>query len=210
MSQQDIWLEKWNERYDEAEFAYGEEPNQFFKTQLDKINPGKILLGAEGEGRNAVYAATKGWQAAAFDISTSGKKKADELADRNKVVIDYRVGQLEDLNFEKESFDVIALIFAHFPSQIKSKYHLLLKQYLKKGGVVIFEAFGKNHLEYNSKNPEIGGPKNVDDLFSVGELKADFNDFEFIELAEKEVELNEGLFHIGKGSVVQFMGRKIA
>jgi len=45
-------------------------------------------------------------------------------------------------------------------------------------------------------------------LFSIDELKSDFVNYKIIELAEKEIELNEGLFHNGKGSVIRFVGRK--
>ena len=71
--------EFWNERYRQNEFAYGEEPNEFLKEQLAKLQPGSILFPAEGEGRNAVYAAQSGWQVSAFDISEEGKKKAERL-----------------------------------------------------------------------------------------------------------------------------------
>ena len=47
----------WNERYAEKVFAYGIAPNEFYKEQLAKLPKGKILFAAEGEGRNAVYAA---------------------------------------------------------------------------------------------------------------------------------------------------------
>ena len=53
--------ELWDKRYAEKDYVYGIEPNQFFKEVLDKYSfKGKILLPAEGEGRNAVYAAKKG------------------------------------------------------------------------------------------------------------------------------------------------------
>ena len=52
--------EIWDKRYSTAVYAYGEEPNAFFKEKLDSQNlEGSILLPAEGEGRNAVYAAKK-------------------------------------------------------------------------------------------------------------------------------------------------------
>ena len=53
--------EFWNERYSQEAYAYGTEPNAFFKSRIDQLSPGKLLLPAEGEGRNAVYAATKGF-----------------------------------------------------------------------------------------------------------------------------------------------------
>ncbi len=45
-------------------------------------------------------------------------------------------------------------------------------------------------------------------LFSIDEIKLDFTNCEIIELKECEIELNEGVFHKGKGSVIRFSGRK--
>ncbi|OXA87306.1 class I SAM-dependent methyltransferase [Flavobacterium hercynium] len=204
----DTWTERWNDRYSNEAFAYGEEPNLYLKEQLEKLSPGDILFAAEGEGRNAVFAAKLGWNSSAFDISIEGKNKALQLSESNNVSIDYRVGELETLGFKPNQFDAIALIYAHFPANIKSAYHKTLSQYLKKDGIVIFEAFSKNHLDYIAKNEKVGGPKEIDMLFSIAEIQADFNNFEIIILEEKEIELNEGLFHNGLGSVIRFVGRK--
>jgi 2-polyprenyl-3-methyl-5-hydroxy-6-metoxy-1,4-benzoquinol methylase len=204
----DTWTQRWNERFSAEEFAYGEEPNLYLKEQIEKLPNGKILFGAEGEGRNAVFAARLGWTVSAFDISVEGKKKAQRLAEKNKVILDYRVGELESLQFQSEEFDAVALIYAHFPAEIKSFYHKTLDTYLRKGGIVIFEAFSKNHLEYISKNEKVGGPRDIQSLFSIDEIKSDFSNYEIIELVEKEIELNEGQFHNGTGSVIRFVGRK--
>lgn len=198
----------WNQRYAAADFAYGEEANEFLKETLVDIPTGKILFPADGEGRNGVHAATLGWQVSSCDLSEEGEKKALKLAAQRGVALDYQVGDLKDLSYPEESFDAIALIFAHFSGDIKSDYHHLLQKYLKKGGFVIFEAFSKNHLAYNSVNPKVGGPKDLSTLTSIEELKADFKDFEIIRLEEMEVELNEGNYHIGKGAVVRFIGLK--
>jgi 2-polyprenyl-3-methyl-5-hydroxy-6-metoxy-1,4-benzoquinol methylase len=204
----DTWTERWNERYRKDEFAYGEQPNNYLKEQLEKLAVGKILFPAEGEGRNAVFAAKLGWTVSAFDISVEGKNKAIRLAETNKVTIEYRVGELQTLNYKTEQFDVIALIYAHFPADIKSAYHKTLNNYLRKGGLIIFEAFSKRHIDYIAKNEKVGGPKDIAQLFSIDEIKSDFANYEIIELVEKEIELSEGLFHNGKGSVIRFVGRK--
>lgn len=205
----DPWTERWNERYRRPEFAYGTEPNEFLKAQLQLLIPGHILFPAEGEGRNAVYAASLGWEVSAFDISSEGKKKALSLARQHHVTIDYRVGGLEKIQYRPAQFDAIALIFAHFPAAIKSSCHRTLSTYLRPGGTVILEAFSKNHLQYNAANEPVGGPRELDMLFSVDEVKADFSEYEVVELAEKVVELHEGPFHSGTGSVIRFVGRKI-
>ncbi|EKO76523.1 MULTISPECIES: class I SAM-dependent methyltransferase [Leptospira] len=204
----DSWINKWNERYSKPEFAFGEQPNDYLKEQLEKLSPGSILFPAEGEGRNAVFAAKLGWAASAFDISVEGKKKALRLAKINKVTIDYQVGELHSLNYKENQFDAIALIYAHFPADIKSFYHKTLDKFLRRNGIVLFEAFGKKHIDYVLKDERIGGPRDIASLFSMDELKEDFANYEIIELAEKEIELNEGLYHNGKGSVIRFVGRK--
>jgi hypothetical protein len=79
---------------------------------------------------------------------------------------------------------------------------------LKPGGVIVFEAFSKSHIEYNSKNEKVGGPKELDMLFSIEEIKNDFPEYTMALLEEKEIELQEGLFHNGTGSVIRFVGRK--
>ena len=53
---QTTWVDKWNERYGQDEFAYGERPNNYFSEQIEDLKPGRILLPAEGKGRNAVFA----------------------------------------------------------------------------------------------------------------------------------------------------------
>lgn len=204
----EIWTARWNDRYSKDEFAYGEEPNNYLKEQLTKLTVGAILFPAEGEGRNAVYAAKLGWNVSAFDISIEGKRKANRLAEKNNVSIDYKVGQLETLDFECEQFDAIGLIYAHFPANIKSLYHRTFDSLLKKEGVIIFESFSKKHIDYVSANEKVGGPKDIESLFSIEEIKSDFPNYEIIELAEQEIELNEGLYHNGTGSVIRFMGRK--
>lgn len=122
----DTWTDRWNERYSSDDFAYGTTPNQFFKNEIEKLSIGTILFPAEGEGRNAVFAASLGWHTFAFDISVEGKNKAMRLAETCNISIDYQVGLLENMNYHAEQFDVIALIYAHFPAGIKSKYHKTL------------------------------------------------------------------------------------
>jgi len=204
----DAWVDRWNDRYSTDEFAYGEQPNNYLKEQLTNLETGTILFPAEGEGRNAVFAAKLGWKVSAFDISIEGKNKALQLAENNNVSIDYQVGELQELDYKAEQFDAIALIYAHFPSEIKSAYHKTLSNYLRRGGLLIFEAFSRKHLDYLAKNEKVGGPKEIDMLFSIEEIRADFENYEILVLEEKEIELNEGLFHNGQGSVIRFVGRR--
>ena len=201
--------EIWDSRYSKAEYAYGEEPNEYLKEKLPLVSTGKILFPADGEGRNSVYAARLGWDVSCFDLSVEGQKKALALAEKNGVKIDYQVGEFQELAYQENYFDAIALIYAHFPADVKSGYHKILNTYLKPGGVIIFEAFSKKHLEYRAANERVGGPTDINTLFSIEEIQADFTNYEIIELKEQEVNLDEGAHHDGVGHIVRFMGRKL-
>ena len=112
------------------------------------------------------------------------------------------------LDYTKAQFDVIALIYAHLPVSIGFNYHQLLGGYVRKGGHIIFESFSKNHLEYRARNEKVGGPKHLDSLMSIEDIKSDFQQYDIIELVEDVIDLQEGIYHNGQGSVIRFVGRK--
>lgn len=200
----------WNERYAQEEYIYGTEPNVFFKHQLDALSSkGKLLLPAEGEGRNAVYAAKVGWQVTGFDQSEAGRQKAMQLAEKNKVSIEYLLGDPSELDFGLESFDAIGFIFAHFSADTKIPYYQRLTTFLKPGGHIILEVFSKQHLQLSNANPAAGGPKDINMLWSQEEVLQSFPGVETLLLQEMEVELEEGRNHVGKSAVIRFLGQKI-
>ena len=195
--------EMWNERYAQESYIYGTAPNEFFKRQIDRLTPGRLLLPAEGEGRNAVYAASRGWEVVACDYSEAGKKKAMQLAERKGVAISYEVGDFGKMELEPESFDAAGLLFAHFTADFRPAYHRKVVEALKPGGWIILEAFSKSQLGRNS-----GGPKDLATLISKTELQNEFNGLSGLEITEEEVALSEGDYHCGMASVVRMLGRK--
>lgn len=203
------YKEMWDERYGEEGHAYGKEPNEFFRQWLDKFTAGAILMPADGEGRNGVFAARSGWDVTAYDLSVEGKRKAFKLANDCGITMDYLVGDLKELKLKEGYFDAIGLIYAHFLANRKSETHQMLDRLLKPGGIIIFEAFSKRHLLLNQLDPKVGGPTEVDMLFSKEEIGADFKGYEVIMLEEEEIDLNEGKYHVGKGAVIRFVGRKV-
>jgi len=199
----------WNQRYSQDEFAYGKEPNAFFKNELDKLQPGKLFLAAEGEGRNAVYAAQKGWEVVCYDFSEEAQKKALKLAEEKGVTIDYRLASLADINFDKAEFDAVGIVFVQLPEVVRRKNFQKISSFLKSGGTMILEAFSKSHIEDQRENPTVGGPKNIDQLYQLDSIKKDFENFEIEIATEVQTNLEEGIYHRGKSSVVRFVGRKI-
>jgi len=195
--------EFWDQRYDTKEFVYGRHPNVFFKDFIDNHKPGSVLLPAEGEGRNAVYAALKNWKVTAFDFSRPARDKAMALCHEYDVGVDYRISSIEDF-YTDERFDVIALLFLHLPQQNRHQMHRKLIGFLKPGGYFLIEAFSKKQIHYNT-----GGPKNLDLLYQRQDLMEDISDLELLHLKEKQRDLEEGCYHRGKAEMIQLIARKL-
>jgi SAM-dependent methyltransferase len=195
----------WDERYSNKEFVYGTQPNQFFKDQIDKLKPGKILMIGEGEGRNAVYAAKLGWQVDAIDSSSVAKNKALKLAVDNNVSINYHVADIHYYDFPNDTYDAVGIIFLHI-NETEKEIEILynkLKKALKDNSKIILELFSKNQLGKSS-----GGPQNLDLLCSVEQINKHFSELKHELLREENIILSESEFHQGEASVIRFVGVK--
>jgi len=62
----------WDERYSAEHYVYGTEPNQFLEQRVASLPRGDVLCLAEGEGRNAVFLARRGYRVTAVDASSVG------------------------------------------------------------------------------------------------------------------------------------------
>lgn len=191
----------WDERFAESGFAYGEEPNGFLREQLDRLTPGSLLLPAEGEGRNAVWAASRGWSVHAFDTSTVGRDKALATARRKGVEMTYELRSAAEpmLDFEAR-FDAVGLVFMHLPAEVRRSAHQGVARCLRPGGALILEAFSTEQLERGT-----GGPRELELLYTAADLEEDFAGLEIHTLEKRDVELNEGRYHLGVASVVRVL-----
>lgn len=197
--------EFWNTRYQEDGLAYGPLPNAFFKFQLDSFEkPGRLLLPCEGEGRNAIYAAQKGWRVDAFDYSYEAQQKAMKWASESQVDIHFEVSDIAEFNFKTNEYDVIAFIYAHFPEKTRIYAHHKAIESLRAGGKIILEAFNPRQLGRNS-----GGPKTAELLYTEEMLKSDFNSLEITYIEEKNIFLDEGIYHRGQAEIIRLMAQKM-
>lgn len=194
--------EQWDKRYKSEEFIYGLEPNSFLKSYLLKNKPEKALFPGDGEGRNAIYAAKLGWDVTAFDYSETAKEKASKLASKNKVNIKYYCTDVESFHSDTK-FDLVSIIFLHLSEKTRKSFHEKIQNLLNDNGVLLMECFSKQQIDNNS-----GGPKSVDLLYSIDELKSDFKNLN-IELIETvETVLNEGPLHQGIANTIRIIARK--
>jgi SAM-dependent methyltransferase len=192
----------WNDRYANRAYAYGTEPNAFFKSQIDQRPAGRILLPAEGEGRNAVYAAKLGWEVVAFDQSEAGEKKAMQLAEATQTSISYRIEDAMDFN-EANAFDLIFYGFFHVPPTVLQPVYDHLNTFVKPNGLILLEGFSTKNMGRGS-----GGPQNEAMLFTTSRVKSLLHDFKTLKVWEEEIILNEGPFHQGNACVIRAIGVK--
>ena len=68
----------------------------------------------------------------------------------------------------------------------------------------MIEVFSKEQI-YN----DTGGPKDLNLLYSLGDIITDFNDLEIVYAANEAVLLDEGPFHQGMADVIRFVGKKV-
>ncbi|MHC1778410.1 MAG: class I SAM-dependent methyltransferase [Lentimicrobium sp.] len=195
--------EQWNERYAASEYIYGISPNRWFAEKLSLLQPGKLLLPAEGEGRNAVYAANEGWEVLAFDQSEEGQKKAIKLASAQNVTINYSLGDLVEFEPPQNNYDAVALIFVHMPVEIRQDVHRKLIEKLKPGGYLILEAFTKKQMQNTS-----GGPRTETLLYEREFIANDFKDLNILEFEETIASLDEGTLHRGEAFVIRLLAQK--
>lgn len=193
----------WNQRYAESETVYGDEPNKFFKLFVDSHKPGTLLLPAEGEGRNAVYAASKGWQVDAFDFSEVAREKTLEFARREKVTINYELKNIADFRSANQ-YDAVALVYVHLHGALRKKFHQEVYNSIKPGGFLMLEAFAKEQIQFES-----GGPRDENLLYDAPSICSDFPFLHQISCEHKEIELDEGEYHQGKAAVLRMVGQRL-
>jgi SAM-dependent methyltransferase len=194
--------EMWDQRYSSPEYIYGREPNNRYRMLIDSLPAGRILLPGEGEGRNAVYAARRGWEVTALDQSAEGRCKALALAEEAGVVIRYEVGDLLTMPLPSGTFDLISLIFVHFPPEARLEVHKRLSNLLSPRGVFHLLAFRPEQLALGT-----GGPKNLDLLYSEKELRQDFAELGQVNLSLLDDHFDEGSYHRGPYAAIEMIAR---
>lgn len=197
----------WNERYSEAEYLFGTEPNDFLKETFSKIPAGgRVLCLAEGEGRNAVFLAEQGYQVTAMDLSDVGLNKALQLAGHRGVEITTQVADLASYQFGEEEWDGIVSIWVHMPTEVRRYVHAQIVPALKQNGMFIIEAYTEQQLTMDA----VGGPPATqkERFGSLETLQTELVELGEIMCLEAQRMVSEGKGHQGLSAVVQFVGRK--
>jgi SAM-dependent methyltransferase len=193
----------WDERYSEDDYAYGKEPNRFLVSIVSMLERGKTLCLAEGEGRNAVYLASLGFDVLAVDASAVGLEKAQRLARERGVTIATQQVNLAEFDPGEATFDNIVSVFCHVEPRVRRRVHAGVVRALRSGGMFVLEAFRPEQLGYAS-----GGPKSLELLMSADDVIRELAGLEMVRVGQVERRLNEGKYHQGIGAMLEILARK--
>lgn len=194
----------WERIYDCDELVYGTGPNAFLAEHASEALPhhGRVLSLGEGEGRNAVWLAARGWKVGAVDMSTSALAKLAHLAAEEGVYVDIWRGNVAEFDSGAEAWDAVVILHMHLPPEARREAHRRAARALKPGGVLILEALRPEQLDQPSS-----GPDQIECLYTADQLRADFPDLQFKVLRSEDREIYAGQ-HRGMTSVVSLLARR--
>ncbi len=195
----------WDKKFSREGYFYGFEPNAFIAAQTNLLVPkADVLCLGEGEGRNAVYLASKGFNVTALDASPIGITKALMMAANKGVSFKTELLDLEQWQ-PTQTYDAIMTSYLHLEDPLRTQTFKQAIQTLKTDGYFIGEFFSINQIPRDS-----GGPKKQELLYTLTSLESIFSsdNCEIIHLQEEDVLLDEGHGHQGKALVIRVIVKK--
>jgi SAM-dependent methyltransferase len=122
----------------ENQTRFTTEPSAFLAAMIKRMKPGKALDVAMGQGRNAVFLATQGWDVTGYDIAEEGLSVAQENARRAGVHLTTVHAGWDDFDHGREQWDLISFIYTDAPV-MDPKFVARVQAAVKPGGHVLFD-----------------------------------------------------------------------
>jgi 2-polyprenyl-3-methyl-5-hydroxy-6-metoxy-1,4-benzoquinol methylase len=159
---QEVWNEIFTQRQG-REFPH----NKFLAETIRGRKPGKALDIGMGEGRNALFLATNGWEVTGFDISDVGVRLAREAAQKKGLKLEALVDDVDRFDYGRQRWDLVVGMYMH---ALITRNAAKIVDSLKPGGIIVVEGF---HRDLN--RPGLSGgpaewPVRSDLVRSVGSL----------------------------------------
>ena len=107
---------------------------------VSSLRPGRALDVGAGEGRHAVWLASRGWRVTALDFSAVGVERGREHAQREGVSVDFVVGDVADWEPVSGAFDLVLVSYLHLEEEAMER----VRGWVAPGGrlVVVGHAAG--------------------------------------------------------------------
>src|ERR1700730_7897302 len=109
----------WDARYGSAEAIWSGNPNPQLVAEVADLVPGTALDVGSGEGADAIWLASRGWQVTGIDISPVALERAAQLAAAaGETIADHITWQQADVMVwdpAPKQFDLVSAQFIHLP-----------------------------------------------------------------------------------------------
>jgi SAM-dependent methyltransferase len=186
---------------DPNQTAFSTEPSAFLVSAIKDVKPGKALDVAMGQGRNAVYLATKGWDVTGFDISEEGLKAANQNAAKAGVVINTLKARLEDFDYGTARWDLICFIYVPTQMTVDSTFIARIRTALKPGGLMLYT------LKFRSLSPGVPSPSSTaSENEKLNALLKAWSDLHIVFYKET---IGVGEWFRFKGRIAELLARKL-
>ena len=197
--------QRWNARFGTADYVFGTDPAAFLARQRGLFAPGqKVLMVADGEGRNGVFLAELGCEVVSVDFSAPGLAKMQKLAASRGVSLTTIEADLADWNWEGGPYDVVVAILIQFAApDLRAYIFGKMCEALKPSGLLLLHGYTPKQIEYGT-----GGPSAVENLYTPELLRAQFANMQIEHLSTYDAELHEGAGHAGKSALIDLIARR--
>ena len=197
----------WDARYGATPAPFGTAPNAFLAEAVGRLPMGRVFVAADGEGRNALFLADKGFDVTMNDLSEVAVARARDTAAARALTLDARAGNLILEPPEAGAYDAVAVLFLQLPPAERRHVHAALAAALAPGGVLLVEGFAPPSPRMRDTAGACG-PRNPQMRFGADDLRSDFAALDPILVEERDVVLAEGTLHDGPASVVRGLFRR--
>jgi SAM-dependent methyltransferase len=143
----------WDERYAAVPLVWSAGPNTRFAELVGSWPPGRALDVACGEGRTAVWLATRGWSVRAVDFSPVGVDKGRRRAEREGVDVEWDVVDVVSGDLG-QGYDLVAVLYLHLPEDEMAKVVASCARALAPGGRLVYLGHARDNLQHG-----VGGPQ---------------------------------------------------
>lgn len=116
---------------------FNTEPNALLVEAVRDLKPGRALDVHMGQGRNAVFLASRGWQVTGFDFSAEGVRAAGEAAKKAGVPLTALVRRHEEFDFGRAQWDLVLMSYTWVP--LREPYMQRIVESLRPRGRLVFE-----------------------------------------------------------------------
>ena len=158
----------WDERYGAQPQTFPLEPNSLVAAEVGPLSPGVALDLATGEGRHAVWLASRGWKVLAADFSQVGLGKAQARARAEGVAVSWALADVRLLRLPPATFDLLlAAFFAARPAE-RPTLHEAVAASLRPCGTFLIVGYDETNLTRGS-----GGPQDPELLLRPATLAAE-------------------------------------